>query len=91
MSEASCTYTSPYDLLVRHTPVRLSLNGVRFSIMIKNILSPEYYEFIYYLGREAGKEGREVGDEGAGSGDRWVGKRGSSIPCPPPHQCVEQK
>ena len=46
MSDASCTYTSPFDLLVRHTEVRLSLNVVRSSIMIKNILSPEYYEFI---------------------------------------------
>ena len=46
MSEASCTYTSLYDLLVRHTSVRLSLNNVRSSIMIKNILNPEYYEFM---------------------------------------------
>ena len=46
MSEASCTYTSPYDLLGRHTSVCLSLNVVCSSIIIKNILSPEYYEFM---------------------------------------------
>ena len=43
MSEASSTYTSPYDLVVRHTSVRLSLNVVLLSIMRMNTLSPEYY------------------------------------------------
>ena len=47
MSEASCTYTSPYDLVVRHTSVRLSLNVVRLYIMGKNILSPECYVFMF--------------------------------------------
>ena len=45
MSEASCTYTSPYALLVMHTSIRLNLSVVRSSIMIKNTLRPEYYEF----------------------------------------------
>ena len=43
MSEASCMYTFPYDLVVRHTLVGLSRKVVRIFIMRKNILSPEYY------------------------------------------------
>ena len=46
MSEASCTCTSPYDLVVRHTSDRLSLNIVSLSFMQNNILSPEYHVFM---------------------------------------------
>ena len=46
MSEASCTNTSPYYLVVRHTSVRLSLNVVSLSIMRKNIFSLEYHVFM---------------------------------------------
>ena len=46
MSEASCMYTFPYDLVVRHTLVCLSRKVVRISIMRKNILSSEYYVFM---------------------------------------------
>ena len=46
MNEASCMYTFPFDLVVRHTSACLSLKVVRLSIMRKKILSPEYYVFM---------------------------------------------